>query len=649
MIQFDLQIIHSGDTTDFVYLALDTLEGSECFGHWIWECGLFLPFVSEIEKQVGKPIKLLLRSQKKFKDIILRDFGFGADRIDYCDNLIQIGDDWQEKCVHPLHNNYSIIRPPFFFVWQTYKSKLFYRCLARFRDHYGCNKPTVKSIPVLFIPRTSRENYTLNKRGFVNDEEVRSMLQRNCCHILDLDNITSFQDQIRMVLSAKTIIVEFGSAFTVNCCLMGHDSHVLVFNDYYDLQNSDVSFIQIMRLLLGASGITYDVLSRQTDAKADFTLDIADLEKRITRSRSKCVICNGELDELAAFPKFPMMAVSYPKIKDVFYNKRIGCCRTCFCAQLIDLVDPAILYSTLYMNATMSPGWMHHHRCFANFLLECTGTEDTFLEVGANKGTLYKLLLDKRPALQYAVLDMYHDSALPTEIKFIQGNCETYDFTGHNNVILSHVFEHLYEPRLFVEQLRSAKVKNLFIAIPNFERLLEKGSLEMINSQHTFYCGLDHINYLLGTHGYRSRRVLTYDGPVESYMIHYSFDLIEKIAMPRCDYFALYELYVGKVGRLHSLTIPPGTYICPSGLYGQYLYYFMNKAARANVIGFLDNNMARHEVLLYGTDKLVYHPDKVSLSKDNTIIVCSCPYTGELLEGLRARFGSEVKYIIINE
>jgi hypothetical protein len=36
--------LHTGTTnSDGIYLSLDTSEGSESFGHWLLECGIFLP------------------------------------------------------------------------------------------------------------------------------------------------------------------------------------------------------------------------------------------------------------------------------------------------------------------------------------------------------------------------------------------------------------------------------------------------------------------------------------------------------------------------------------------------------------------------------------------------------------------------------
>ena len=54
-------------------------------------------------------------------------------------------------------------------------------------------------------------------------------------------------------------------------------------------------------------------------------------------------------------------------------------------------------------------------------------------------------------------------------IEYISGNCETYNYTGINTIIMSHVFEHLYNPKEFIKkstvlmrQLFSEKILILF-------------------------------------------------------------------------------------------------------------------------------------------------------------------------------------------
>ena len=69
----------------------------------------------------------------------------------------------------------------------------------------------------------------------------------------------------------------------------------------------------------------------------------------------------------------------------------------------------------------------------------------------------------------------------------------------------------------------------------------------------------------------------------------------------------------------------------PSGIYGQFNYYHISN--KSQILGFLDNNEARHGQRLYGTDKYVFLPQTVDLSC-SIIYLCDCPYKEEIMTGL---------------
>jgi hypothetical protein len=88
-----------------------------------------------------------------------------------------------------------------------------------------------------------------------------------------------------------------------------------------------------------------------------------------------------------------------------------------------------------------------------------------------------------------------------------------------------------------------------------------------------------------------------------------------------------------KIQEIKRLTIPPNSYIMPAGMYGQFIYYVIEK--KENVIGFLDNNPDRHTKTLYGTDKYVYLPNSIDYT-NVTIVICECPYKEELIAGIKS-------------
>ena len=359
--------------------------------------------------------------------------------------------------------------------------------------------------------------------------------------------------------------------------------------------------------------------------------------------RSACIICNNtSLEPIGSFEHFPIMAISNEMIDEHYYTMAPIYCRECGCMQLQELVDPLILYSNIYTNATFSKTWQEHHSFFSRFIINNT-EEDSFLEVGANKGDLYKYMSSARD-IEHTVLDMFKSSDLPKEIAFIEGNCETFNFTGFKTVILSHVFEHLYDPRAFLENMRKSNVSTVFISIPDFESLLTDKSICILNSQHTFFCSDAHIKWLFSQYNYRCNEYYRYGGCFKSCMYKFTLEAgtVDSVIVPH-PISLFKEIYVDKVSYIRTMYIPPNTYIIPSGIYGQYIYYFSNY--KENIMGFIDNNSQRHNKELYGTGKKVYSPLCIDYTK-STVIVCDCIYKEELVQDLK-KISTSIHFIIM--
>jgi len=347
--------------------------------------------------------------------------------------------------------------------------------------------------------------------------------------------------------------------------------------------------------------------------------------------RNNCIICKNNLCLINKFKQFPIMAISNNNVKNEYYDLNIMVCEKCNCLQLENLVDPYILYSKNYMNATYSTLWTNHNIFFINFILNNT-IELNFLEIGSNKGELYNLLNNKKK-INFITLDMFKHNNLPKDITFIEGNCETYAFNNNYSILMSHVFEHLYNPLIFIKNIYNCGIKEIFISIPNFDELLKDKSNILIYSQHTFFCGIEYIKYLFSLYNYLCDTFIIYSNEPKSIM--FKFILTNnpiKLELPTTNIKLYKDIYIDKINIIKNIDIPKNSYIVPSGIYGQYIYYFINN--KDNINGFIDNNPERYNNLLYGTNKNVYSPYDIDY-KTSIIIIVDCPYKKEIIEGLQ--------------
>ena len=286
----------SQNNPEFIYISLDTIEGSSCVGHWLWECALFLPYIVQLQKDCKIPFKILLHEKKIYKSNILSDFGFHECDILYSTNMVKDPDGtgvWQEKVVYPDENSeYILFLPTFMYLWQTKfdnKSliKLFFSSLNQFRMHYINNIQNIeKTIPITYVARSKVENYKNNSRNFINVDAFCNLLDNNMVNILYTDTLQSFNPQFNTIIKSKVLIVEMGSAFTINAAFIAMDSHIIVINDFYDYYTADENFFHIFRFLMQDRNNTVEIFSTGS-YRDDFSVDIDAFKRRIDELLTK--------------------------------------------------------------------------------------------------------------------------------------------------------------------------------------------------------------------------------------------------------------------------------------------------------------------------------------------------------------------------
>jgi len=349
-------------------------------------------------------------------------------------------------------------------------------------------------------------------------------------------------------------------------------------------------------------------------------------------TRTECVICQDHnLIDIITLYKYPITPSSNHEgaSSDEYNDCIISHCSSCGIIQLKSLIDPIKLYENSHNSTENTPTWKEHHDSFVSFILDNTDTSE-ILEIGGNSGTLYRLLSNR--VTKYSILDICDSNNRSPEVIFLQGNCELFDFTGHTHIVLSHTFEHLYHPRKFIENLSKSRVKSVYISIPNMDNLYHSKNISIIHNEHTFFIGDDEIKYLFSQYGYSCASSKVFRNHSLFYHFIYNKSSIP-LAVPRNimraenikTYTSEFELSIKNI----NINMP--CFICPAGHYGQKIYYYLQQYSNY-IIGFIDNDISKQGLRVYGTPKNVYSPNILTTYKDNMIcvILYAGPYTKEL-------------------
>jgi hypothetical protein len=293
-----------------------------------------------------------------------------------------------------------------------------------------------------------------------------------------------------------------------------------------------------------------------------------------------------------------------------------------------------LLYSFVHNNTYETPTWKQHHETFSRFVLDNI-EKTSLLEIGGASGYLAQKLLAEEKNIQISILDLAKQPEFKIPIKYIEANCETFDFTQiapSTPIVLSHVFEHLYNPRKFLTNVKKANIKKLILSVPTMEVCLSKKFLSFLHVEHTYYCSTEHIMRMMAEAGFACSSKQSF----REHSTFFCFDKKESIEVtPYADPDILIrqfrEYYSERDTLYKSIVLEKNTYIVPAGHYGQ-LIYFLLESQKDKILGFLDNDNSKVGKRMYGTDKYIYPMNILKTHQDTTICVLlnAGPYIKEI-------------------
>lgn len=351
--------------------------------------------------------------------------------------------------------------------------------------------------------------------------------------------------------------------------------------------------------------------------------------------RSQCAVCESKtLTEICVQKQMPISisCSSQPFEEDRFENLHYGLCETCGCCQLLTLVDREILYKESHNNTFNTPTWARHHKEFMNFLLAHSSSK-RFIEVGGSSGILAKSVKEYDASIEYTILDLCSANPNIEGVSFINANCEEFEYTNTSTLLLSHVFEHLYKPSQFIENIASANVQEVFLSIPNMEVSLRNSSLSFLHVEHTYYIDRELLEMMFQKHNYVCKNKMEFRD--HSFFFHFvlstaspTFTLQEECVENRKQMFhkyfkqrdLLYDKYI----------IQTKFFLVPSGHFGQFLYKLLS-VSKENMLGFLDNDPSKIGKRLYGTNIPTYPMNEVkNYQGPITVVINAGPYCQEI-------------------
>ena len=329
--------------------------------------------------------------------------------------------------------------------------------------------------------------------------------------------------------------------------------------------------------------------------------------------RDECVLCcNKKLINFTNITSYKKMYIDIVD-KNNYWNMQYGYCENCFSVQLMTLLNPDILYGDVYfqpLNTTYI--WVQHNISFVQFIVDNININKPMIEIGSSSFCLGKHLTHYYK--DYTVFDYSLKSCIKQEnVKYIEGNCENYNFPEESVIIMSHVFEHLYEPKIFIKNCKDNGVKDIIMSIP--EMFITNHN---VSDQHTFSYNKNDIEYIFSLFNYKLNKFINFNTNDNLFhCLFFHFTLRDEVKVERS---------VIKNRHLHSkemlkknIFLKRKSFICPSGMYANIVY---NKIINPEeIICFIDIDPLKHDKIFGNTNLQIKHYSILSEYDDADIYI----------------------------
>ena len=360
------------------------------------------------------------------------------------------------------------------------------------------------------------------------------------------------------------------------------------------------------------------------------------------------------LEHLHIFKKFPvfMGCVESPPEKDMKADMIWDICRDTGIIQLRKLLPLEILYLDQHNDGT-GKIWQDHYIVFAKFIHK--HKPKNVLEIGGAHDHIARNYWALDPKASWTIVEPNPQHITNPKIKVIKGWFDQ-NFkidTRIDTVIHSHVFEHTYDPALFIEHIsRFMKAGDWHIfTFPSLLPMLKLKWANTLNFEHTAFITEDIVDYLLKKYGFIIVEKQYYGHPHSIFYatkkgkalisirpIKNRYKEYKKVFM---DYINFHLDMIKNLNNLIKKSKTP-VYLFGAHIFSQTLIQFGLKTDK--IVSVLDNSPMKQGKRLYGTRFTIESPKILKNKGPVNVILKAGGYNAEIKKDIIENINPEVTF-----
>lgn len=386
--------------------------------------------------------------------------------------------------------------------------------------------------------------------------------------------------------------------------------------------------------------------------------------------RTRCVACRSDkLELLRTVPDFPLNSNSEPSptLEDR-QDMLLGTCTECHQIQLLQLAELKKLYKGGHNASIIGELWQNHYKELSKFILDNIPlfTSSRVLDIGDPNYKVARELLGFHG--EWIAMDPNCRDAGP------QGNWgwngsvkltsmrtffdDKFDSKLEVDVVLhSHLFEHIYTPLDFLEQVRRILTPDGYMcfSVPNMQHIGLSGAWPFtgVFLEHTYHLSEHCLRYMLHQTGFKIVSTRAYGN-------HSTFYLVKKATEPATSASLQLDLalltaynvqslgwFASSLDVLQKLIHSVETAEAPIYVYGaHYLSQVLLQllGGKVKVLGIIDKDPAKQGKYLTGSSSPTYGLEIIPTVTERIVIGHCGLYKDEIYRQLRA-LNSTVKLV----
>lgn len=369
------------------------------------------------------------------------------------------------------------------------------------------------------------------------------------------------------------------------------------------------------------------------------------------------ILGGNDLEALHSFKRFPvfMGTATGPAEDDLIADMDVFISRNSGCIQLNPLLPLDTIYSEAHGSGLVGNLWMQHHKAFAHFVQRYQPS--SILEIGGSHGILSKFFHEQGNCAIWTIIEPNPTPAVGVTARFVKGFFDEHFVLNEeiDTIVHSHVFEHVYDPKLFVRDIANflQEGKHLLFSLPNMEAMLQR-KYNCINFEHTILLTESYVEFLLHQQGFR---VLEKEYFMDDHSIFYACirdqnvlptelpsGLYEHNKTTYLNYVHYHEELIEEINsKIMKLGNDQMIYLFGAHIFSQLLIGFGLDTGRIECI--LDNDSNKQGRRLYGTDLTVFSPKILKDVLNPVIVLKAGVYSEEIMNDIIKNINSNCTFL----